>query len=269
MNMSPYLRAHYAHNRDELLKHILVFLYNDERFVAAWLVGSLGRNDGDELSDLDLRIVVADAHAERLCTCSPKIVGAMTSAERLALYEQFGQPLVLSEAPSFGPTGGCFNHVVYRETAVTVDWVLLPQKGVQIPQQDCRILFDKIGLPSAPPPTPESLEERVQLATHDIGNFWMMMAIGIKYLLRGDFIFWDRVMFGSTYQLQDVKQRISGEALHYQRINVPLAVTRSEQIALTRRLCSEMLEEMPKLVALGGQVPEDPMSIIEVWLSIE
>lgn len=267
--MSLYQRAHYAQNRDELLKRLLAFLCNDERFVVAWLVGSLGRNEEDELSDLDLRIVVADAYAERLCTCSPKIAGTITSAERLALYEQFGQPLVLTEAPSFGPTGGCFNHVVYRETAVTVDWVLLPQSGAQIPQQDCRILFDKIGLPSAPPPTPESLEERVQLATRDIGNFWMMMAIGMKYLLRGDFIFWDRVMFGSTYQLLAVKQRIAGEAVHYQRIHVPLAVTRPEQISLTRRLCAEMLEEMPKLVALGGQVPEDPMSIIEVWLSIE
>ncbi|GAC1376859.1 MAG: hypothetical protein NVSMB44_45880 [Ktedonobacteraceae bacterium] len=40
-------------------------------------------------------------------------------------------------------------------------------------------------------------------------------------------------------------------------------------MALIRQLCAEMQEEMKKLVAQGGQVPDDPMSIVEIWLSIQ
>jgi hypothetical protein len=267
--MSSYSRRDYARNRDEHLEQILAFLRNDERFVAAWLTGSIGRNEGDELSDFDLRVVVADAYAELLCICSPQQVGTVTSVERLALYEQFGQPLVLCEAPGFPPMRGCFNHVVYRETAITVDWVLFPQKGAQIPHQECVLLFDKVGLPSAPPPTPESTEERLRLASRDVSTFWMMTSISIKYVLRGDIIMGDRFIFGNAYLLQDVKQRVAGEALHWQRLNLPFPTSRAEQIALIRQLCTQMQEEMRKLVLQGGQVPDDPMSIIEVWLSIE
>ena len=168
----------------------------------------------------------------------------------------------------FGPTGGCFNHVVYRETAITVDWVLIPQKDAQIPQQECRLLLDKVGLPSTPPAS-ESTEERLRLASRDISTFWMMTSISIKYVLRGDLIMGDRFIFGNAYLLQDVKQGVAGEVLHWQRISIPFATTRAEQMALIRQLCAEMQGEMSNLVAQGGQVPDDPMSIIEVWLSIE
>ncbi len=267
--MSSYTRAQYAHNREELFEKLLAFLAQDERFVSAWLTGSLGRGEGDELSDFDLRIVVADAYAEDLCGCSPHAVASVTNAARLALYEQFGRPLILREDASFGPTGGCYNHVIYRETAMTVDWVLLPQRVARLPLHDCRLLFDKIGLPEEPPPVPESLEERVQRASRDVSLFWMMTAISIKYLLRGDVVQWDRFMFNNVQLLQDVKRRIAGEVWRYQRVDFPLVTTRTEQFAQIRRLCSEMLEEMPKLAALGGQVPNDPMSVIELWLSID
>jgi hypothetical protein len=267
--MSSYTRAQYAHNREVLLEKLFVFLSHDERFVAAWLTGSLGRGEGDELSDFDLRIVVADAYAEDLCGCSPHAVASVTNAGRRRLYEQFGRPLILREDASFGPKGGCYNHVIYRETAITVDWVLLPQKVARLPQHDYRLLFDKVGLAKEPPPVPESLEERVQQASRDVNLFWMMTAISIKYLLRGDTVQWDRFMFNNVQLVQDVKRRIAGEVWRYQRIEFPLVTIRAEQLAQIRRLCSEMLEEMPKLAALGGQVPDDPMSVIELWLSIE
>ncbi len=96
-----------------------------------------------------------------------------------------------------------------------------------------------------------------------------MTSISIKYVLRGDLITGDRLIFGNVYLLLAVKQRVAGEVLHWQHINVPFATARAEQVALIRQLCAEMQEEMRKLVAQGGQVPDDPMSIIEVWLSIE
>ncbi|HKV59991.1 MAG TPA: hypothetical protein VJO32_17000, partial [Ktedonobacteraceae bacterium] len=88
-----YTSAMYRANRDALLQHILVALSTDERFVAAWLTGSLARHEEDDLSDLDLSAVVADAFSEQFCSCSPVAVTNTTSPERQALYEQFGQPL--------------------------------------------------------------------------------------------------------------------------------------------------------------------------------
>ncbi|GAC1479061.1 MAG: hypothetical protein NVS2B12_33770 [Ktedonobacteraceae bacterium] len=61
----------------------------------------------------------------------------------------------------------------------------------------------------------------------------------------------------------------STDALRWQRMSIPFATTRAEQVALIRQLCAEMQEEMKKLVAQGGQVPDDPMSIVEIWLSIQ
>ena len=37
---------------------------------------------------------------------------------------------------------------------------------------------------------------------------------------------------------------------------------------LVRQFCNEMLALMPEVVLLGGSVPDDPMSVIEVWLSM-
>lgn len=35
-----------------------------------------------------------------------------------------------------------------------------------------------------------------------------------------------------------------------------------------RRFCNEMLSLMPEVIKLGGHVPEDPISVIEKWLSM-
>lgn len=61
-----YTPERYAHNRDVLFSRLLTFLQADERFVAAWLTGSFGRGVEDNLSDFDLRIVVADAYVKTL-----------------------------------------------------------------------------------------------------------------------------------------------------------------------------------------------------------
>ena len=57
----------HAAARDALLERIVAALRADERFVAAWLRGSFGRGDDDELSDLDLDVVLRDADAPVLC----------------------------------------------------------------------------------------------------------------------------------------------------------------------------------------------------------
>lgn len=50
----------------ELLTQITNCLARDPRIMAAWLFGSLGRGDADELSDIDIFVVVADEFIEEI-----------------------------------------------------------------------------------------------------------------------------------------------------------------------------------------------------------
>ena len=261
-----YTPAMYRANRDAFLQQMLAVLSADKRFVAAWLTGSLARHEEDDLSDLDLSVVVADAYCEQFCSCSPVAITDNTSPERLALYEQFGQPLVLREDRSWLGEGSCFNHVSYRQTALVVDWVFLPQAKAQRPAQS-RVLFDNVGIPIEPHIV-ESLEERVALASRDVGFFWLMMTVALKYLLRRDTVAFYGFISTLYWAIQEVQKRIAGESWQYKRVDYPLASTMQEQVALVRQLCNEMLALMPEVVQLGGSVPDDPMSVIDVWLSM-
>jgi len=269
--MSSYTTEQYAHNRDRLFQHILTYLQADERFVAAWLTGSFGRGEEDNLSDFDLRIVVADAYVQSLCSCGLNPTTGVSSPDRLALYKQFGEPLVLREDASFDSDGkgGCFNHMIYRETATTVDWVLIPQATAKIPSEECRLLFDKVGLPMKPLAVAESLGERIEQASRDIGFFWLMTAISIKYMLRGDTVALYGFLSATHYTLQEMKRLVAGEPQHFRHGSIKtFATAQQAQVALIRELCHEMLAVMPRLSDLGAYVPDDPMSVIEVWLSM-
>src|SRR5260221_14193953 len=85
--------AQHATNRDELLSHIVAVLNADDRVVAAWLTGSLGRGEDDDFSDIDLGVAVRDSHAAELCARPWQVAGYTTEA-RLALFAQFGTPAI-------------------------------------------------------------------------------------------------------------------------------------------------------------------------------
>jgi hypothetical protein len=82
--------AMYRQHREKLLTNITQQLAADSRFVAAWLTGSLGRGEADEVSDIDVTLVVTEAHVESLCA-RPWQVSGRTTPPRLALFSQFGQ----------------------------------------------------------------------------------------------------------------------------------------------------------------------------------
>jgi hypothetical protein len=95
MIISPDLTAYQA-RRAALLADITAALAADERFVAAWLTGSYGRDDADAVSDLDISVIVAAVHSTSLCARLAE-VGGRTTSERYALFSQFGRPVVLHE----------------------------------------------------------------------------------------------------------------------------------------------------------------------------
>ena len=119
-------RTRYVQAREALLLSITETLKRDERFVAAWLAGSYGRGEQKWFSDLDLHVVVANEYSELLCA-QPWSVGAKTTEERLVLVKQFGEPAIIYDAHANNTIGGTFTYVLYRESAINVDWMLIPQ----------------------------------------------------------------------------------------------------------------------------------------------
>ena len=146
----------YRQNREALLTKIVAALSNDERFVAAWLTGSYGREDADEVSDLDLRLVVAEPYSEPLCRRQEQ-VSHRTTPERFVLFSRFGTPALIHENNHNAPEGGTFTFVLYEESAAMVDWILIPlSKAKRI--HPSRLLFEKVSIPTSFP-EPEETEQ--------------------------------------------------------------------------------------------------------------
>ncbi|MBV9174980.1 MAG: nucleotidyltransferase domain-containing protein [Chloroflexi bacterium] len=107
-----------AQERSAFLAWLAHDLDQDGRIVAAWLGGSLGRGDADELSDIDIHLAINDDHCAGL------------NETRRAFVSQFGKPLLIQEAPQNAPPDGAFLLVLYRgQTApVEVDWSWQPRE---------------------------------------------------------------------------------------------------------------------------------------------
>ena len=93
--------------------------YDDKRFVAGWLTGSLARADADSLSDIDLNLVVSAEYSSSLCSRLEPI-SDQTSPQRLSLFRQFGSPALIHENNHNAPEGGTFTFVLYKESAIMV-----------------------------------------------------------------------------------------------------------------------------------------------------
>lgn len=138
-------RTAYVEARTAILKRIITALKNDERFVAAWLAGSFARNEQQWFSDLDLHVVVANEYSDTLCA-RPWASGARTTEERLALFQQFGEPAVVYDAHANNLVGGTFTYVLYQESALNVDWMLIPQSVAHL-ESPSLMLFSKRNFP--------------------------------------------------------------------------------------------------------------------------
>jgi hypothetical protein len=79
-----------------------------------------------------LNVVVADEFSQSFCA-RPWSPGGEATPERYALFSQFGQPALIFEAHVNAPEEGSFTTVIYRESAVIVDWILIPQEQARRP----------------------------------------------------------------------------------------------------------------------------------------
>lgn len=256
----------YTNQREILLQTILEKLSADERFVAAWLTGSFARGEQDTLSDIDLTLVVADEHCQKLCT-RPQMVSAQTTKERLELFGLFGRPTLLHENNNNAPEGGTLTFVAYDQ-ALMVDWVLRPLTGAERPEE-ARLLFDKGNIPVQAPTASATQEQRANEASETMAFFWMMSAVTVKYIERGDGVFVNTWLESLAKMIAEVERQINGQAWQYKRgSSTKLSVTQNEQIAAIRQLCNQMENLSPAVAKLGGYIPEAPMHSIEILIGI-
>lgn len=252
--------------RHNLLARLNESLSSDDRFVAAWLTGSLGRNAADVWSDLDLTLVVADSTAQTLCQ-RPFQTAAHTTPERLALFSQFGHPALIHENNYNAPAGGTFTCVIYAESLVTIDWILQPYSSATRPGES-RLLFSKQNVPLATDLPLEPLADRLARASEQTAFFWMMATITVKYIARSDSVFVNQLLEMLRDGVYEVDRLLNGEPRRFSRgARGPLAVTHDEQIQALRQLGAQMLSLGLQVENAGGETPTAPTDLIEKFLS--
>ena len=264
MKRSP---AAYRQSRDVLLTKIVTELSSDERFPATWLRGSYARNEADEVSDLDLTVVVAEPYSRSLCTREEQ-VSHRTTGERYALFSKFGTPALIHENNNNAPEGGTFTFVLYAGSAVMIDWILIPLSRAKR-MHPSRLLFDRVSIPVSPP-EPEDKEQSRKFVAKQWAFFWMMTAITIKYIIRRDLVFVQNWLEQLHALIREIERRIEGVSWEdaYTRGSISqFQPTREKQIESMRQLCNKMQALTPQVTQFIGSPPASPRAEIETLLS--
>jgi predicted nucleotidyltransferase len=238
---------------EALLQRAQEVLQADQRVVAAWLFGSVGRRTADVFSDLDVWVIVKDECIETI------------SAERQSYAAQLDRPVLLLESPGNAPAGGAYLMACYpgRAGMHQVDWFWQRQSDASL-SRHAVLLFDRAGIPQdsrqeqldpAGTPTPLTQQERAQQATQRSTFFWAMSNIAVKSVLRHQA--WTAV---SHLEVVDGMKRLVGlstvqDGQEAWRTALLPPVHRVEQMAMLRAFAQEMEQLTSAIELIGGQVP--------------
>lgn len=220
----------------------------DDRIAAAWVFGSVGRGDADDLSDLDVRVAVFDDHIQAI------------SEGRQEYASRFGNALLFAEAPQNRPPGGAFLLTLYEGEfgPQEIDWSWLPASTAQT-WPNVRILFDRAGLPKLPEPPVfeyQSIPETnpVEAVERSACNFWAMTMVIGKYLARTPHENRMSLLWLLTNPLREA-QAFLGRDLTPKFEEMPDHPDPVQKIAVLRDLTSQMERLMPALADAGAHVP--------------
>jgi predicted nucleotidyltransferase len=265
--MTSKKQTSYVQAREALLEHITTTLKQDRRFIAAWVAGSHARGEQQRFSDLDLHVVVAEEYSETLCA-QPWSVGAKTTPERLALFTQFGKPVVIYEVHANNLVGGTFTYVLYKESAINVDWMLIPKSRAHV-EHSSLLLFSHAELPEPLTEGPPSREECAERASLQVGFFWMIAATNAQNLLHGDLVQYHTLLRWLEDSIRETRAALRGEYASFTKASrIKLNCTQEDQVAALRSLCDEMESLIPQVIALGGYVSAAPLPVIEERLAL-
>jgi predicted nucleotidyltransferase len=182
-----------ARRRAEWIATAATRLEADPTVAAAWLFGSEGRGDADELSDVDLMVALRDAEEG---------VDA-TLAKVESRFDEFGDVLAVEERSERALEGGRAFVVTYPAPveALTVDWFWQPASSAPL-GTDARLLVDKVGVSPVDPPVetssllpgpvpgrggtaPRRAARRSERLQERVSWFWATAPMIAKWLARG------------------------------------------------------------------------------------
>ncbi|CAA9583926.1 MAG: hypothetical protein AVDCRST_MAG19-4424 [uncultured Thermomicrobiales bacterium] len=250
--------------RDRLLDRLVASLERDERVVAAWLSGSLGRGTADAWSDVDVWVVVADAEAANVIEALPAFVAAVA------------HPVLVLEAPANAPPGGGYLLALYQgETgAHQIDWYWVPRSTARVPA-GARVLFDRLGLLPEPAAAPFAEGERAAALTHAGADFWIAVLLAGKAVARRRPWAATRMIGWAAAALAEVEWLVAhdGPASHDDlkatghegRWAFP-GLAPETQLAVLLRVAAAMAALAPDVAALGGETAPDGARQVSTFL---
>jgi hypothetical protein len=147
----------------------------------------LASGAADELSDIDMVVVVDDRYAEAVL------------AHSVLEVARFGETVWSQDVPGNAPSGGAYVTAGFQSVPlpIAVDWYWQPFSRAILPS-DAQLLFDKATIPSANPPS--SFAELMSRPAASVGPdpdrpsrsdvervafFWAMVPVAAKYAVRG------------------------------------------------------------------------------------
>lgn len=246
----PVMLAAYRAEGDALLDRLTQLLEQDDRVLAAWLFGSHGQGNADDLSDLDLMAVVADEHIAAL------VAGHREYADRV------GKPALVLEAPQNAPEGGGYLQILYEGPLGPhqVDWYWQPQSTAAIPS-DAQSLFDRAGLPRQSGPTVftarPGVHADVDRPMHFIGFFWSMLLVAAKYAARSPDAESMELLPYVLPSLNQARAYLGSTQPPLSVDDLPLHRAPPAKLAVLRRLADDMRGPMAQIAARGEPVPTE------------
>lgn len=251
--------ARQASHRDAWLRAVVQRLRKDRRFIASWLVGSLGRGNADGLSDIDIVVVIRDWCAEDVL------------AHSLQEVSPFGDAVWLREIGGNAPPGGSYVSAGFRSTPlpIAVDWYWQPLSKAFFPS-DAQLLFQKAPVRAAAPPASfaqlmsrpklhagTDTDQRAPSSFDRVSFFWAMVPVAAKYGVRG----WDEKVGPILRGLDEQVDSVS-TSLATRRTKVGTA----SPLVQLRQLVDEMDHLMPRLRVAG--IPSTDTSYAHAFLSL-
>ncbi len=165
--------AQLRNRRIQIRERIQRVLSIDQRVIAAWYTGSVGRGQEDAWSDLDLVLAIRDDDF------------ASFWEDRIVLFGLIDQVVFVQRelAGNSILQGGSFQLAIY-DGPVEVDWTAGPV-SLAVRASDTLLIFDRIGIPVVQP-TEKTNDEMMAQAAWMIEFFWAIAPIAAKCSARRD-----------------------------------------------------------------------------------
>jgi predicted nucleotidyltransferase len=241
--------ARQAVRRDAWLREVAHELEEDDRMLAAWLVGSLGDGSADELSDIDMVVVIDERYAEAVLS---------HPAEEVA---RFGETVWSQSVPGNAPSGGAYVSAGFQSAPlpIAVDWYWQAFGQAVLPS-DARLLFHQAAIPSANPPASfaelmsrrnsrvgADTDRRTPSDADRVAFFWAMVPVAAKYAARG----WDERAADILHGLEEQVDAVGASGASTRDLSG--LMTPLERL---RHLVDQMDRLTPTLHARGIRTPD-------------